>query len=475
MFKLSAQAGEKCAALLADTQLQPHQQRIAESGQTLGTRLLLYHDLGSGKTLSALAAAEQAGKPYTAIVPAALRPNLEKERKKFTDQTLPYAVMSYTGLGQKRPVPYRDTLLFDEVHHLRNPAAKQTREAFRQGEYAKNVYLLSGSPIVNSPHDLIPLIRLLTGKNYSAQEFEQEFIGQQRFVAPGSKQPRKPIYIPVLKNPEKLKELLRGHVDYHKPADIGVQRTEERVAVRMSPEQAKIYRAFFSKIPRNLQQKLSEKYPLTPRELQQLTAFLSGPRQVSLSTLPFQATPEALDAFDTSAKLQAALKKRLEAGDVPAVVASNFIQAGLLPYAAALQRLNHPYGVLHGGLSDKERKRLVEEYNQGKLRTLLLGPAGTEGISLKGTRLLQILDPHFHNTRGQQTVGRGIRFDSHTDLPLADRNVLIQRFIARQPPRGLFGAEQAGMDEHLEHIAEQKERLNRQFLHLLQQIGSTKA
>ena len=69
------------------------------------------------------------------------------------------------------------------------------------------------------------------------------------------------------------------------------------------------------------------------------------------------------------------------------------LEAGLEPYAAALAAAKIPHPMFHGGLSDAQRKQTVDDYNTGKIRTLHLGPSGSEGLSLKGTRLIQLLDP----------------------------------------------------------------------------------
>ena len=71
---------DKQADISPSIQLQPHQERVVNKVQSQlakndSARLLLYHSLGSGKTLSGLAAAEASKTPYTAIVPASLRTN----------------------------------------------------------------------------------------------------------------------------------------------------------------------------------------------------------------------------------------------------------------------------------------------------------------------------------------------------------------------------------------------------------------
>ena len=83
-----AEAGwTKLADLLPWVDLQPQQKRVAKRVGD-GENLLVYHGLGSGKSLAGIAAAEGVGGPYTAIVPASLRPNYEGEISKFTDRDI---------------------------------------------------------------------------------------------------------------------------------------------------------------------------------------------------------------------------------------------------------------------------------------------------------------------------------------------------------------------------------------------------
>jgi len=61
--------------------LQPHQKRVLKKLEK-ADRLLVYHGLGSGKTLTALAAGEDQKMPISVIGPAALKDNFSKEKKK---------------------------------------------------------------------------------------------------------------------------------------------------------------------------------------------------------------------------------------------------------------------------------------------------------------------------------------------------------------------------------------------------------
>lgn len=477
----------KLADLLPEVQLQPHQQRLKDEAAQSPLRKLLVHALGSGKSLTSIAAAEQHGQPYTAIVPASLRQNYRGEQAKFTDQSTPGHVMSYSGLAMGKDVPHPDSLVFDEAHRLRNPEALQSVRARELAQKAKQVVMLSGTPLVNRPGDLATPVEMLTGNKFTPESFEEHFVGQKK-VRPGllaRLRGVKPGFEPQIQNEEELRALLKGHVDWYAPDKPVVPVQREDVPVEMGTEQSRLYKAMWDELPWMLRWKLKNQFPLTRDELAKTQSFLVGPRQVSLSTLPYLKDKDPLKAFGQSTKLQKAhsmLSETLKDQRTKALIFSNFIDAGLTPYAAKLQADGVPHAVFHGGLSDPQRKKLVEDYNTNKIRVALLGPSGTEGLSFKGTQLIQQLDPYWNPVRGRQAVGRGLRYDSHFGLPEDLQNVRVQRFLARLPlgmkDRLLarLGMDrthnQLAADDHLSAMETKKERLNSSFTNLLRDVGT---
>jgi superfamily II DNA or RNA helicase len=478
----------KEADLLPDVKLQEHQTRVLKRLKDHPANTLLYHALGSGKTLTSIAAAEQAGEPYTAIVPAALRPNFQQEQAKFTDQKLPSSVMSYSGLGRGHPVPYGNTLIFDEAHRLRNPEAQQTIQAQKAVDNSQRALLLSGTPVVNDPADFAPIMSMLTKQKISPEDFRSRYVKEKQ-VDPGLIR-RILGYTPgteeELAHPEELKSLLRGHVDYYAPQKPSVDVSYNDIPVDMSTEQSQLYHAMWNKLPWILRWKLKWQFPLNADELTRMTSFLTGPRQVGLSTLPFMGNKrDPWKAFQQSPKLNTAynnLTNTLKDDRTKALIFSNFIEAGLTPYAEALNRAKVPNAVFHGGLSDVQRKALVNDYNSGKIRVALLGPSGTEGLSFKGTQLIQQLDRYFQGVRGRQAIGRGIRYDSHWNLPDDLKNVKVERYIARLPLGvkdkllSTVGfdreANRLATDDYLAHLTAKKDKLNQQLLDVLKDVGS---
>lgn len=486
---LDDEAWAKQADLIPEVQLQEHQQRVSDRISEEDPRLLVYHGLGSGKSLSALAAAEAAkkkhGDSYGIVVPASLRGNFQKEVNKFTTGSNP-EIMSYTalGLGKKFKDP-PETLIMDEAARLRNPDAASTQAATEAANQAKRLMLLTGTPITNAPGDLASIVSMLTKKPISPEAFEDKFVDYKN-VRPGllawfrGIKPGEKAYV---KNEPELRKLLEGKVDYQpSKTPEGVDVNEEIVRVPLSPAQQKIQRAIRTKIPPGFLWKIDQEFPLSRDELSKLNSFLTGMRQVSLSTQPFRSDKNHLKAFDQSSKLQRAHTDLMDVlksdPRKKAIIYSNFIDSGLKPYAAALARDNIPHGIFHGSIPVKTRLQALKDYNEGRLRALLLGPAAAEGISTKGTNLIQLLDPHWNEARSQQARGRGLRFDSHAGLPEDLKNVIVRRYLSESEEPGMFGSWVLGQkrertaDEVLERLTAEKENLNEEFRRILRDIGT---
>lgn len=475
----------KTAALRSDVELQPHQKRVQDKIKD-NNRLLLYHGLGTGKSLSSLAAANVLNKPYSVVVPASLKENYQKEIDKFTTDNP--EILSYTGIGMGKSFKDKpETVIFDEAHRLRNPETASARAAKDLANQSKNILLLTGTPITNSPADLANLLSILNNKPITPKNFLDKYVASKK-VYPNriakffNRYSGEEQYV---KNEEQLRKLLKGKIDYQpSKTPEGVNLNVQTVNVPMTEAQNKFEAAIKSGIPPEWAWKLDKEFPLSRTELKNLNAFLTGLRQSSLSTQPFRRDTDYYRSFSESGKLQKALADLKQELDTDprkkGLIYSNYIDAGILPYAAALEREGIPHGVYHGGIPSKQREELLNKYNKGDLRALLLGPAGSEGISTKGTNLIQLLDPHWHESRSNQAAGRGLRFDSHTDLPEELKNVAIKKYISQHPElsrwQKLLGRQKKKTgDEILEMLAARKELLNNQFRKILQEEGTSEA
>ena len=129
-----------------------------------------------------------------------------------------------------------------------------------------------------------------------------------------------------------------------------------------------------------------------------------------------------------------------------------------------------------GELSDRQKKKIVDDYNADKIKALLVSGAGSEGLDLKGTRMVQVVEPHWNKSRIKQVIGRAIRYKSHDHLPPEERHVDVRHYHSTTPPtmfQRLMGDKpHTSTDEYMHGLAAKKQKLIDQFLEVLQQEGS---
>ena len=92
---------------------------------------------------------------------------------------------------------------------------------------------------------------------------------------------------------------------------------------------------------------------------------------------------------------------------------------------------------------------------------------------MKGTKLMQILEPHWNDPLLDQVKARAIRYMSHAALPENERNVEVQNYESILPETGYLwwkGREKSS-DEYMDELAAKKARLNNQFLTALQEAS----
>jgi len=126
---------------------------------------------------------------------------------------------------------------------------------------------------------------------------------------------------------------------------------------------------------------------------------------------------------------------------------------------------NYRYTEYHGGIDEKDRKNNLVGFNlkeniYGKIiKIIMISAAGAEGLSLKNTRQVHIIEPYWHEVRITQMTGRAIRQCSHKDLPLSERHVDVYRYKSIRPKIKKWTA-----DQFIEDIARSKEGLIQSFL-----------
>lgn len=465
---------EKRAELKSTTKLEPQQERVLRRLDK-NPGLLVYHGLGSGKTLSSLAATQ--GMKTDVVVPAALRGNYAKEVEKHTTRHKPN-VMSYEAATKRGPTQGAKALVIDEAHSLGDPASKRTQALVGMAPGYDRRVLLTGTPIRNYPAEIAPLLRAVRGDKavpLDPKAFNDQFVeevqhrpglfAKLRGVKPGTTY--------RMKNQSQFTDLVKGFVDYHAPSNENFPSvSHEVVETPMDTEQRKYYDFVMGKAGPALAWKIRHGMPPSKQEAKQLNTFLTGARQVSNSTAAFGGK-------GLSPKVQTAVKRLKDKVDKDknfrGLVYSNFLDSGVKNYAAQLEEAGISHTVFDGSMSDKSRKQAVQDYNEGRTKVLLISGAGAQGLDLKGTKLIQLLEPHWNEARLAQATGRGIRHGSHAHLPEEERHVHVERYHSTIPQNAFQRLtrqkKDMSVDQYLAMMSKDKEQLNDQFLSVLRQVG----
>lgn len=109
------------------------------------------------------------------------------------------------------------------------------------------------------------------------------------------------------------------------------------------------------------------------------------------------------------------------------IVFSSWKKAGVYKTEPILKAKNIPYGIITGDTPKGLREQFIKGYNSSDIKVLLFSRAGGEGIDLKGTNRVVILEPGWNSMVEQQAMNRAIRYRSHAHLPSDKRHVVVEK------------------------------------------------
>ena len=453
---------------MPNVKLLPHQEDLKRKLQGKHG-LVLNWTVGSGKTIGAIAATEGNAQ---VVVPASLRENFKKELKTYKPKGH-FDISSYESFTSKKPSVKGKTLIFDEAHRIRTSKSNRSQTAQALTNEANKVLLLTGTPITNAPHEISPLINVAAGKKIlptSEKEFNNRYV-QHQYWNPGILRHLgfRPVDEYHIKNRQEFKSKVSPYVDTYRPTNdphAPIVR-HATVDVEMSPTQAGIYSTLEKQLPTRLRKQIAEQLPMEQKDLGRLNSFLSASRQISNTSEKFYKE----DAKKYSPKLLNAAKL-VRDNKGQHLIYSNYLEAGVHPMSELLTAAKVPHATFTGELKDKERKKIVNDYNKGKIRALIISSSGGEGLDLAKTQHVHLLEPAWNQGKLDQVVGRAIRYGSHSKLKPKDRTVTIYRYTSLLPKQihGMFLKTEkrpTSVDQYLKVLSDKKQKLNQEFLNQL--------
>lgn len=353
-----------------------------------------------------------------------------EEVERWSDDPSRFSQVSYTSAVEywvnpkgKRVARLRqefdqhwDTLILDEAHYIKNPSADRTKAVLRLTKQSDRVYLASGTPIPNWPHELFTLLQVLHPQEAKPGQrlgSKWRWIGEWFKTAPNQHNEQSTDVLgllgctqrcedrPVSDPCEHYLEFVRANLD-----GVFLQRfrdevltdlpplTEQVVEVRMTKKQSKVYRS------------LRSEFAAEVAEGDVVVAWSTAARHVMLDRLT-----TGLDVMqDLPGTAEAAKLKRLafdlEGRESPTLVVAHY-RASVEAAAAVARSLGKSVSVVHGGTSRADRASAVREFKSGRT-DVLVGSIETisEGLTLTAADLVVFLEKSYKPSRNQQALRR---------------------------------------------------------------------
>lgn len=418
--------------------LRDYQKRVVKfmrSSKTQG-RILVAHDVGTGKTFTAIASAVCAQAKTGAgiqrlifLTPVSVKAQWVKQLESLgLDLEGGIEVHSHERwlrqfrLGQVNA--HGAFLIVDEAHKFRGKIALSPKtgkwsgrlsqsliEAARQ---AKKVLFLTATPIVNRMEDLQ---NLMTAIKNPAGGWKQGYDQFKAEVTKGTREQRRAYMACAFSVHRKNGAMVDPdfpNVFHHVKSFRMSQRYYDKYMLIETEQVEELLKnqrpgaAFFKNNPH-------------------ARAFLNGVRRAV----------NALSLSEPSTKMRWVVDRVqswVEQDRVPVVIYSGWKGGGgLTTLRKYFKKKNVAYEIIDGSVSAKRRGEIAAAFNAGRCKCLLISSAGSEGLDLKGVRHLIIMEPHWNETRIIQTVGRAVRYRSHAALPAAERNVQVWRLVLQKP------------------------------------------
>lgn len=406
--------------------------------------LILYHSMGSGKTITSLAMVYQFKFPIIIISTKASRKNFQDDIKKMNLNESRIKIITYQKAIKSIINNDLDlssySVIIDEAHHLRTGTKLQSiliTECIK----AKKIVLLTGTIFYNSLTDLSVLVNIVK-KDEILPETNKEFkffFWDDIYESPGSV--------------DTLKERIKGTISYFKKSkDTHYPNFfTTNIKVDMSNIQISEYRHYLKKI---LSLNDIQHIDYSILDKRKVNNFLNVTRQLSNTVSNSPDFPKII-----------AIWNYIQKSPKPIIVYSNYLENGILPLTIHLDKNKVRYAIYFGEQTEEKRNKIIDKYNNRNIDVLLITSAGSESLDLKNTRSIHIMEPHWNESKINQIIGRAIRYNSHKALKESEKIVEIVRWIS------VFGYKipYETADEYLIKIAQQKENMFNSFDKIIQE------
>ena len=291
--------------------------------------------------------------------------------------------------------------------------------------YYKKCLLLTGTPILNRPSDIINLIAMIDGeKPVSLDFFETKIYGREDTNDPNRKEQS-------IRNRDEFNKYFGCKLSFYQTNDIENYPTlnEEKVNLRMDNNFYKQY----------LKVQAAEEISVFYSDVRQAVNNINGPENPKVKFV----IDKISEVDDEGGEKKGG--KKGKKGDInKSIIYSNYKftrnkngkkKIAIDHIIDYMEENKIPYTTITGDNSKAQREKSVNDYNNGKVKILIITQAGGLGLDLKETRNLILMEPFWNREMIKQIIGRAVRYLSHVKLSKEKRYVNVYHLILKKPKK----------------------------------------
>lgn len=292
-------------------------------------------------------------------------------------------------------------LVIDEAHNLRtqiimkesDPSkAKKGGRAYsiikNCSPHASKVLLLTATPILNTSYDIENLLAMIDGRGQTDRPNFNETISDEKIAED---------YFKL-----RISYFKRTFDDKDFPA-----KKNNILTFTMTKEETHEYRKI-----QELKMGFGTSDKLKIDDEEYSSSFFSGQRQF-------------INVVGNNKKMRGVINHLKKNKYEHTIIYMSFVVKGIRIMKQLLEKANYKVSIVSGDEGAVEKQQSVEAYNTGKIDVIIISKAGAEGLDLKNTSALYLLDQPWNEATREQIIGRGVRFKSHESLPPKERVVNV--------------------------------------------------
>lgn len=367
---------------------------------------IVVHSVGTGKTLTAIATSQcllnnKIVKKIIVITPTSLQQNFINQLKMYgvEDNNIKKNYLLFTIQGiitaiknNKVPAPNNALVIIDEAHNIRTLYSITFKTIFEYANKANRILLLTATPLINYNYDIINLISLISNRSaITIEEFKE-----------------------TIKSKVDTKKYLDGIFSFYNKNEIDPNFPTKKI-IEIFLNMPKTYLKIYETIESGQTSKIPD------FSGKNLHVFYNGLRRAS--NIIDKISPK-VDWIIT--KIKSEKKSKF-------VIFSHFINMGIKPIMQWLDEHNIKYASVTGKLTSLKRQDAVDNYNKNIVNILFISKAGSEGLDLKNTNNIIIMESSWNENTIEQIIGRGVRYKSHESLAVKYRHVNIYKLYCVKP------------------------------------------